>query len=462
MANLVTQTPTLAARPNALARKLHLTDYFSLAFGVMVGVGWLVVMDDWLARGGPVGALLGFAIGAAMLLPVGWVYGQLVRIIPDAAGEVAYTAKVFPQIVSYWSGWVMLLAYFIVCPYEAVAIGKIAGYLFPKLNSLELYRLNGYSIYLPHLLLGLALTTVFTFLNYRGIQMSARFLRWTTFAVLLLVALFATAGLRSGSLANFRPAFSHTPLVSILLVWQIVPYFMTGFDAVGKCAEEANPEFKPPDFSKAVILAIVVGAFFYSVIIASVSYAVPWQSITGERFATAVAFERALKSSLVVKLIMGTALISLLKIFNANLLTASRLLFAMGRRHMVNSRLARVHPVNQTPSVAVISIGVAIGLAIFLGNAILVPISEVGSVVGAFGWMMACLAYFRLSPSAGGRSIAAAGALVTLLMVLLKLLPFVPGHFSRYEWLALFLWCALGALVKSRGLQPSKLSSAAL
>jgi hypothetical protein len=36
-----------------LARKLRLTDYFSLAFGTMVGVVWLVVMDDWLERGGP-------------------------------------------------------------------------------------------------------------------------------------------------------------------------------------------------------------------------------------------------------------------------------------------------------------------------------------------------------------------------------------------------------------------------
>ena len=63
----------------------------------MVGVGWLVVMDDWLLRGGALGAVLGFAIGGALLLPVGYVYARLVKAIPDASGEVAYTAKVFPQ-----------------------------------------------------------------------------------------------------------------------------------------------------------------------------------------------------------------------------------------------------------------------------------------------------------------------------------------------------------------------------
>src|SRR5277367_5588671 len=88
-----------------LARKLRVVDYFSLGWGAMVGVGWLVVMDDWLLRGGVLGAVLGFAIGGALLLPIGYVYGRLVMTIPDAAGEIAYTAKVFPEFVSVATGW---------------------------------------------------------------------------------------------------------------------------------------------------------------------------------------------------------------------------------------------------------------------------------------------------------------------------------------------------------------------
>ena len=105
-----------------LARKLRLTDYFTLGWGTMVGVGWLVVMDDWLLRGGPLGGILGFALGGMLLLPVGHVYGKLVAAMPDASGEVAYTAKVFPRAVSFATGWMMILSYFIVCPWEAVAV----------------------------------------------------------------------------------------------------------------------------------------------------------------------------------------------------------------------------------------------------------------------------------------------------------------------------------------------------
>src|SRR6202047_4260536 len=162
-----------------LARKLTFPDYFTLAFGTMVGVHRRVLLDHWLARGGPLGAALAFALGGLLLLPVGYVYGQWVQRLPDAASEAAYTAQVFPPIVSFFTGWVMLLAYFIVCPWEAVAIGKVAAYLFPSLNSLAMYSIAGQPVFLPRLLLGIAMTAFLAVLNYRGIRLSATFQNWT-------------------------------------------------------------------------------------------------------------------------------------------------------------------------------------------------------------------------------------------------------------------------------------------
>src|SRR6202011_3857887 len=137
-----------------LARKLRLVDYFALAFGTMVGTAWLVVMDDILKRGGPLGAILGFSAGALILLPIGYVYGQLVKEIPDAAGEAAYVARFFPPAVSFTTGWMMFLSYFLTCPFEALAAGRISGYLFPSVNRVELYLLGGYPRHFPLLLPG--------------------------------------------------------------------------------------------------------------------------------------------------------------------------------------------------------------------------------------------------------------------------------------------------------------------
>ncbi|MGD0507925.1 MAG: APC family permease [Terriglobales bacterium] len=446
-----------------LARKLRITDYFSLGWGTMVGVGWLVVMDDWLLRGGPLGGILGFAIGGILLLPIGYVYGKWVMAMPDAAGEIAYTASVFPRPVSFYTGWMMMLAYFIVCPWEAVAVGRIAGYIFPALDSIELYRVAGKAVYLPHLAIGLALTALVTMVNYRGIRLSATFQNWTTFGTLALFVVFVAVGVTRGSPANFPPLFTHTPFVSILLVLQIVPYYMVGYESVTKAAEEANPQFRAQGFSRAIFAAIIVGAVFYIIVIAAVGFVAPWRTLTGTPFMTAVAFEHAVGSRWIVSIILSAALLSLFKVFNGNFIAASRLLFAMGRRGLVDARLGSVHPRNQTPAAAVVWVGVATALCMFLGSAILVPISEVGSVACAIGWFAVCAAYLWIKvpvkprgmrPRIADRLIAVLGALVGLAMILMKFAPFVPGHFSGWEWLALGLWIILGTLIgRPRGAQ---------
>lgn len=433
-----------------LARKLRLTDYFTLAFGTMVGVGWLVVMDDWLGRGGPIGAILGFALGGALLLPIGYVYGRLVMAQPDAAGEVAYTAAVFPEGISFATGWIMLLAYAIVCPWEAVAIGKIAAYLFPAFDSLELYRIGGQPVYLPHLALGLALTALIVALNYRGIRLSATFQNVTTFGLLLLCGVFGGFGLIHGSAANFTPGFSHAPLVALLLVLQIVPYFMVGFESIGKASEEAKPGFRSRDYMRATLLAVVVGALFYVGVIAVVACSQPWTALVHQKFATAVALERATGHRSIVNVILAAALLSLGKVFNGNFVAATRLLFALARRGMLDSRLARVHPRNQTPAPAIFAIGLMSAAGMTLGGSILIPITEVGSLAGALGWMMACSAYWAMRPATGQRAVAAAGIVISSALALMKLLPAMPGHFTAYEYLALAIWLLAGYLLYRR------------
>ncbi len=126
---------------------------------------------------------------------------------------------------------------------------------------------------------------------------------------------------------------------------------------------------------------------------------------------TAVAFEHAVGSRWIVSVILAAALLSLFKVFNGNLVAASRLLFAMGRRGLVDARVAVIHPRNQTPSVAVICVGVGTAACMFLGDAILVPISEVGSVAAAAGWLAACAAYYRMGPAPRQRLVAVVGAL---------------------------------------------------
>jgi APA family basic amino acid/polyamine antiporter len=438
----------------ALARKLRLHDYFALAFGTMIGTGWLVLMDDWLGRGGPAGATLGFAIGGVILLPVGYVYGQWVKRLPDAAGEAAYTAQVFPPIVSYFTGWMMLLAYFIVCPWEAVALGKIAAYIFPSLDSFELYRVAGQPVFLPRLILGIALTLLLATINYRGIRLSANFQKTMSCTVLLIfVALVGISAVR-GAPANFHPAFHATPFLSILLTLQIVPYFMTGFESVPKYAEESNPDFRHASYLQAIGLALGVGALFYALSIAAVAYIAPWQSLLGKRFATAIAFEHGLGKHWPIQLILVMALFGLFQCFNGNFAASTRLLFAYARRGTVAPRFATIHAKFSTPSVSIIGITTGTLVGLLLGDAILVPVTEVGSMASALGWLSACLSFWLVEPHPRMRAITSLGICVSALFVLMKLVPAFPGHFTHAEWGALAVWLVLGATLRRHPVAP--------
>jgi amino acid transporter len=438
--------PTAPAGKARLRRVMRGKEYFTLAFGSIVGVGWMVVIEEWFRRGGPVGAMLGFLAGGVALLPVVYVYGRLAERMPEAASEVAYTGAVFPRGISFATGWAMALTYVIVCPWEAVAMGRIAAYSFPALKTMRLYRVGDYDVYLPLLLIALATAAVITFINYRGVHQSTRFQNVTTFGLLAIFCVFAPVGLARGLPANLSPPFVHQGawggLLSTLAVLQIVPYFLLGFEVIPKCAEEAAHDFAPRRFLPIMLLALGVATVFYVSVAGIVAMLQPWEGLLRVPFATAVAFENALGWPWLVRLMMVGVVLSLLKVFNGNYLAATRLLYALGNKDMLGGPLGRVHPEFQTPAPAILLVGLVTVLAVLLGEAILAPITEVGSLTCVLGWLATCLSYCR---GAGGRlsttnrAIGALGVVVAGLLVMI-----VAWGFGLYEWVGLGAWAACG------------------
>ena len=435
-----------------LRRSLGALEYFTFGFGSMVGVGWVVVMDDWLGRGGSGGAVLGFLGGALLLLPIALTYGRLVQKIPDAGAEIAYTEPVFPRGVSFAAGWMMVLAYAIVCPWEVVAIGNVLARLFPAMNAVVLYTVAGKAITLPRLLAGLGLTACIGLVNYRGIRLSGRFQDLTTLGLLACVVLFVVLGFARGSAANTQPLFAPPgAFVSVLLVAQIVPYFMTGFESIPKASEEARPDLAPRTLSRTITLAVLAGGLFYVSVVAVVAWVYPWKELVTQHLGTEAAFARAFGSPWIARLILAAALLSLFKVFNGNFVAATRLLYALGRRHLVHPALATIDARFGTPTVAIALVTVLAAAAAFLGDALLVPITEVGSAVAGIGWCAACLAFIALARRSGERSgvvMAAGGAVVSVAIICMKLIPAVPGSFGWPEWAALGAWCVLGLAIR--------------
>jgi amino acid transporter len=400
--------------------------------------------------------MLGFLAGGLLLLPVAHTYGRLVRAIPDAGSEIAYAEGVFPRSVSFAAAWTMVLAYAIVCPWEAVAIGNLLARVFPGMNSLPLYALAGKTIYAPRLLAGLLLTAAIAAVNLRGMRVSGLFQDVATFGLLAIFAVFTALGFLKGDASNWQPLFARPGAagawLSVFLVLQIVPYFMTGFESVGKGSEEARPGFDGRHFGRAILLAAGVGCLFYVTIVAVVSFVFPWKDLVAGHLGTEAAFERAFGSRVLARVIVFAAFLSLLKIFNGNFVASTRLLFGIGRRGLVRPALASVDPVHGTPRNAILLMALLTGAAAFLGDAILVPVTEVGSLAVGVGWLSACAAFLARArrpgstASRGDRGLAALGAAVAAAIVAMKIVPSLPGSFTRAEWIAFALWSLLGAV----------------
>src|SRR5262249_16697964 len=161
-----------------------------------------------------------------------------------------------------------------------------------------------------------------------------------------------------------------------------------------KYAEESNPDFRDKNYMRAIALALGVGAFFYALSITAVAYIAPWESLLGKRFATAIAFEHGIGARWPVDLILFMPMFGLFPLFNGHFLASPRLFFPFARPGTIPPGFAVIHERFCPPSVAVLGITAATLVGLLLGDAILVPVTEVGSMASAFGWLAACTSFW--------------------------------------------------------------------
>ena len=74
---------------NELTKVLGRHDVLALAFGAMIGWGWVVLSGEMTARAGTIGSALAFVLGAVMVFLVGLTYAELTSSLSRAGGELA-------------------------------------------------------------------------------------------------------------------------------------------------------------------------------------------------------------------------------------------------------------------------------------------------------------------------------------------------------------------------------------
>src|SRR5437016_3289520 len=100
-------------------------------------------------------------------------------------------------------------------------------------------------------------------------------------------------------------------------------------------------------------LSVGLAALFYGLVAVGCSLLVPWHQLVDQPLPAATAFRLATGSTLLTDAVLLTGLFGLITVWNATLMGASRLLFALGRVRLISPWFGQVHPGSGAPIAAI-------------------------------------------------------------------------------------------------------------
>ena len=435
-------------------RVLNKKDVFVLAFGAMIGWGWVVLSGEWILKAGTVGAMIAFALGGLMVLFVGLTYAELTAAMPKCGGEHVFSYRALGRNASFICTWAIVLGYISVVAFEAVAFPTVMQYLFPSYMKVHLYSVAGFDIYLTWLLVGVISSILIAAVNYFGVKPAARFQGILTIVIAIIGLSLITGSLFNGEVSNVQPLFKDG-VNGIIAVAVMTPFMYAGFDVIPQAAEEMNIPFKK--IGQILILSVVMAVVWYVAIIGGVSLAMSSTQIETSELVTADAMANVFfNSPIASKVLIIGGIAGILTSWNSFYVGGSRAIYSMAESGMLPSFLARLHHKYKTPCNAVILVGVISSLAPFLGRKMLVWLSDAGGLTIVVAYLIVSISFLVLrkkEPEMSRPYKVKHGKLVgtiAVIMCVVLAIMYLPGSPAAlvwpYEWGILIAWTVLGSV----------------
>lgn len=449
--------------------------YFTLAFGAIVGSGWVVVMGDWLKTAGPGGTAVGFFAGSIVMVLIALCYGELAARFPTAGAEFLYTLQTFGPRTGFLVGWFITLYAVSVCAFEGIACGWFLTALFPTFRLGTAYTLAGSHVTWNALLIGTIAALGIGTLHYLGARSAILFQNVVTFAFIAVSLLLILCGFARGSSANLQPIFASGSggdwIGGACWVFATCSFFLNGWQTSLHAIEERASGITPGGAIASITAAIIASAAFYIGIVLAAGQAVPWRGLIARDLPAVSAFGALGFHGLLATVILIAATVSLWKTWSAMTWVASRVLYAQAKHGMIPAALGKTDSRTRAPRIAIAAVTAVTLIGIALGRGAILPIVDMVSICLALS-MILCLAALlrrRASDSCqpafavpGGTPViiaALAGASMMIGIALVR--PLLSAHGKiPLEWILLAAWAALGfsfliAMPHIRRLAPS-------
>jgi len=307
--------------------------------------------EDVVRGAGYAGAILILLLTPVIWsLPTAFMIGELASALPEEGGYYAWVRRAMGKCWGFQEAWLSLVA----------SVFDMA--IYPTLFVVYLERLfPWFGVGHRGVLVGVAVVAVCAALNIAGIKVVATTSVWLFF---LLSAPFAVivvlAPWKYGALAHVAttPTTSHVDLIAGLLVamWNYM-----GWDNASTIAAEVDEPQRT--YPKAILAAVLLVAVSYILPVAAMSLThlspTAWDTGSWADIANMVG-----GPLLRIGLVLG-GMMSAFGMFNALVMSYSRLPYAMAQDGMLPSVFARVTQRSQAPWVSIVVL--AIGWALCLG-----------------------------------------------------------------------------------------------
>jgi len=328
-----------------LKKGVGLVGVVTFGAGTAIGVSIFSVLAPAAKIAGS-GLLATVGIAAVPMVLFAVIYSFLSSALPKSGASYEWPRRFIHPSVGFLVAWLRILS-------NVGAIVVLAMVLVNYLSAV---------IALPLKPSMAAIITFVFVLNFLGISVAARVQTLLMAALLLALTSFVWFGAPKISLDTIGPVLGHGWLPILTAVPLMISLFL-GIEAAAEIGEEVNDARRT--IPRGITLAICLTAVVYFAIAGTALGLIGPARLAASKAPLLDAAKVAM-GSLATPVILGAAIVSILKTLNATALVFSRAIFAMGRAGALPSALGRIHPRFGTPHIALLVCYIAAILGLFM------------------------------------------------------------------------------------------------
>ncbi len=340
-----------------LKRSLKLWHVFALGLAFLAPIG---VFDTYgiatEITNGHVPA--SYLVTMAAILFTASSYSKMAQAFPRSGSAYTYTQQVLSPNLGFLVGWSALCDYLFFPMVNALVISLFMSAVFPEIPSW---------VWIVGLILVITLANIFSLkvtVTFNSIIVFLQLVVIVIFVVLLIRTFLHGEG--TTQLFSLRPFYSPDLTWSVLLAGSsLLAYSFLGFDAITTLSEETiDPQKTIP---RAIFLIALYAGLSAIIVTYIMQSAFPEVTIFNNLDGASVEIAEKIGGVFFQSLFLGVAVVSSIASGIASQISASRLLYAMGRDNVLPRKIfGYIHPRTGVPVYNILLTGIVALTALFL------------------------------------------------------------------------------------------------